>query len=49
MEANVFNIVSLSCIDDQITLPYLTVHRNHKLSSIEKPIKRTKNKLKDLS
>jgi hypothetical protein len=48
MQVNVFEVVNRPCTDDRITLPHLTVRTNHKLSSVEKRVNRTKHKLEDL-
>jgi len=45
---NVFEVVSRPYTDDRITLPHLTIHTKHKLSSVEKRVERTNNKLNEL-
>jgi len=46
-QVNVFEVVSLPCTDDRITLPHPVVSKKHKLSGVEKRVKRTKNKPED--
>jgi len=48
MQLNVFEVFSRPCADDRITLQHPTVRTKHKLSSVEKRLDRTKNKLEDL-
>jgi len=48
MTVNVSEVVSRQCTDDRITLPHLTVRTKHKLSTVEKRLERTKNKLEDI-
>ena len=48
VQVNVFKVVSRPCTDDRITLLHSTVRTKYILSSVEKHVERTKNKLEDL-
>jgi len=45
---NVLKVVIQRCTDDRITLPHLTIQSKHKLSNVEKRVKRGKNMLEPL-